>query len=97
MITVNLLRSRAVSNADPAAVASGAAPAAVAVEGIESFQLDSGFNTFEYSQAGQILKIVLLIAFVAPLIFFEKMRGDEGQAVISSRSSELQSIQDIKF
>ncbi len=98
MIKVNLLRSRAVVGKEPvAAAAVSAAPSAAQAEAMADFSLDAGFNTFEYSQFGQILKVLLLIGFVTPLIVFEKMRGDGDKALVNAKSVEVQTIQDIKF
>ncbi len=92
MIKVNLLRSRAVAGKEGVT-----AQSAGSAEPIADFSLDAGFNTFEYSQMGQLLKILLLVGFVAPLIVFEKMRGDGDKARVNAKAAEVQSIQDIKF
>lgn len=96
MIKVNLLRSRAVVG-EEAVVVGKSTPAAAQAEAMADFNLDAGFNTFEYSQMGQVIKIVLLIAFVAPLIIFERMRGDGDKDLVNSKATEVQTVQDIKF
>lgn len=63
---------------------------------LDEFQLDEGFNTFEYSQTAQILKLLLLIGFVMPLLVFEKMRGDEGKNILLEKRNGVQSVQEIK-
>jgi Tfp pilus assembly protein PilN len=91
MIKVNLLYNRAVVSAD--AKVSGTESVVSASE----FQLDDGFSTFEYSQTAQVIKILLLIAFVAPLLVFEKMRGDQDQITIAEKRKDVQNLQDLKF
>lgn len=98
MIKVNLLKSKAVASVNAEqALGGGATGSAPVVEDISTFELDRGFNTFEFSQVGQIFKILLLVVFVVPLVVFEKLRGSESEALINARAADVQSIQEIKF
>lgn len=91
MIKVNLLKGRAVVSSEVQSIPSAG------VDVLSDFQLDQGFNTFEYSQLGQAVKLLLLMVFIAPLIIFERMRDDDTKKMVDLKVSEVQLVRDIKF
>lgn len=111
MIKVNLLKNRAVVGGVAASPTKGKTSGGknlaedIKKAGLSNFSfskkdtssLDGGFDTFECSPLAQFLKLVLLVGFVVPLVAYEKMRANSGQAEISSKNRELQSYQTIQF
>ncbi len=97
MIKVNLLKSRAVAGEVKNLGGAGGVSPNSAESVAQSFELDEGFNTFEYSQMGQLLKLALVVGFVVPLIVFEKLRDDKSSVEISAKQAEVQAIQENKF
>jgi|GEM_PF-2767669 len=107
MIKVNLLKNKAVvGNARLSKNAGGQKNLASDIRkaGLSKFSLssdssdlDGGFDTFESSLLVQFLKLVLLVGFIIPLVAFEKMRSNEGRAIISAKKRELESYQTIQI
>lgn len=97
MIKVNLLKSRAVVGAGVGDAAAAAQVGASSAPAAQSFDLDKGFNTFEYSQVGQFLKVVLVVIFVVPLVIFEKIRANDSEGEIKSRRAEVETVQKHKI
>lgn len=94
MIKVNLLYNRAITTVDVQSARPGAAGP---VGSVDDFQLDAGFNTFEYSQSAQLIKLLLLISFLVPLVIFEKIRNDQDRVLIIEKRSDVESLNGLKL
>ncbi len=94
MLKVNLLKNRVIvktkKNTLPGKEATQTSP-------VEDFNLDTSVDTFEYSQMGQVLKLLLLISFIVPLIFFERIRNNQGKEQVVEKNAEVQVVQNIKI
>ncbi len=94
MIRVNLLEDKAVVGEKKNSLSM---KGNVQTPAIENFSFDTNAKTFEYSQIGQLLKIFLLISFIIPLIFFEKVRKNQDKELVARKTAEVQAIQNIKI
>lgn len=91
MIKVNLLKSRAVGSSSVLEGKSGAGGGATGATGVST--LDGSFDTFESSLPAQVLKLVLLLGFVCGLVFYEKLKGDEGKDLVAQKNALVESLQ----
>ncbi len=89
MIRVNLLRNKALN----AGVKASTHDESI----LDDVQLDEGFSTFEYSQVGQLIKLLLIVGFVIPLVVFEKMRGDESNSLLNEKNLEVETMNELKY
>jgi hypothetical protein len=99
VIKVNLLRSKAVASYSADGAESPDAAAGVGgfsnADVYSNVDLGGNVSTFEYGQVGQLLKLLLIVGFIAPLIVFERIRSEQNREYIANKSAELRSLQTI--